>query len=172
MTAQGDEPVSPTGLPHLADHRHADVTGGWLRAATFGAMDGLVSNTALIAGVAATADAHTVVISGVAGLLAGGQQLAAQTSTPDDWTPPRMADGRPDLQGVWLSNTATPLQRPRAFAGRARLTDDEVARLRRLAAAADSHEADAARLKRELEAAHAAVSALKVTFHRHIGGVG
>ena len=76
MTAQGDEPVSPTGLPHLADHRHADVTGGWLRAATFGAMDGLVSNTALIAGVAATADAHTVVISGVAGLLAGAFSMA------------------------------------------------------------------------------------------------
>nr|BFE68553.1 hypothetical protein GCM10020092_018540 [Actinoplanes digitatis] len=30
---------------------HADVSGGWLRAATFGAMDGLVTNIALIAGV-------------------------------------------------------------------------------------------------------------------------
>ena len=76
MTADGDEPLSPTGLPHLADHRHADVTGGWLRAATFGAMDGLVSNTALIAGVAATASAHTVVISGIAGLLAGAFSMA------------------------------------------------------------------------------------------------
>lgn len=71
-----DEPVSPTGLPHVADHKHADVTGGWLRAATFGAMDGLVSNTALIAGVAASASAHTVVISGVAGLLAGAFSMA------------------------------------------------------------------------------------------------
>ena len=58
-------------MPHAFDHRHSDVSGGWLRAATFGAMDGLVSNTALIAGVAAAASAHTVVISGVAGLLAG-----------------------------------------------------------------------------------------------------
>ena len=33
------------------DHSHADVSGGWLRAAVFGAMDGLVSNTALVAGV-------------------------------------------------------------------------------------------------------------------------
>ena len=41
------------------DHRHADVSGGWLRAATFGAMDGLVSNTALIAGVAAGGRART-----------------------------------------------------------------------------------------------------------------
>lgn len=47
-----------------------------MRAATFGAMDGLVSNTALIAGVAASASAHTVVISGVAGLLAGAFSMA------------------------------------------------------------------------------------------------
>ena len=63
-------------LPHDIDHSHADVTGGWLRAATFGAMDGLVSNSALIAGVAAGAGAHTVVLSGVAGLLAGAFSMA------------------------------------------------------------------------------------------------
>jgi VIT1/CCC1 family predicted Fe2+/Mn2+ transporter len=69
-------PLSPTGLPHVRYHKHADVTGGWLRAATFGAMDGLVSNTALIAGVAASASAQTVVLSGVAGLLAGAFSMA------------------------------------------------------------------------------------------------
>ena len=42
---------------------------------------------------------------------------------------PRTSDGRPDLQGVWLSNTATPLQRPPAFADRDRLTEEEVATL-------------------------------------------
>ena len=63
-------------LPHQIDHRHADVSGGWLRAATFGAMDGLVSNTALIAGVAASASAHSVVLAGVAGLLAGSFSMA------------------------------------------------------------------------------------------------
>ncbi|MDT7760917.1 MAG: vacuolar iron transporter family protein [Mycobacterium sp.] len=62
--------------PHEFDHRHGDVSGGWLRAATFGAMDGLVSNTALIAGVGAVADAHTVVISGFAGLVAGAFSMA------------------------------------------------------------------------------------------------
>ncbi len=76
MTDPADPPLSPTGMPHVADHRHANVTGGWLRAATFGAMDGLVSNTALIAGVAASADAQTVVLSGVAGLLAGAFSMA------------------------------------------------------------------------------------------------
>jgi vacuolar iron transporter family protein len=63
-------------LPHQFDHKHSDVSGGWLRAATFGAMDGLVSNTALIAGVAAGANNHAVVLSGVAGLLAGAFSMA------------------------------------------------------------------------------------------------
>lgn len=64
------------GLPHDIDHKHADVSGGWLRAATFGAMDGLVSNTALIAGVAASTTANTVVLTGIAGLLAGAFSMA------------------------------------------------------------------------------------------------
>jgi VIT1/CCC1 family predicted Fe2+/Mn2+ transporter len=64
-------------LPHQFDHKHSDVSGGWLRAASFGAMDGLVSNTALIAGVSAgAANAQTVVLSGVAGLLAGAFSMA------------------------------------------------------------------------------------------------
>src|SRR3954469_19382834 len=76
MAKLRDAALSPTGMPHVGGHRHSDVSGGWLRAATFGAMDGLVSNTALIAGVAAAASAHTVVISGVAGLLAGAFSMA------------------------------------------------------------------------------------------------
>jgi vacuolar iron transporter family protein len=76
MVESNEAPLSPTGMPHVGGHRHSDVSGGWLRAATFGAMDGLVSNTALIAGVAAAASAHTVVISGVAGLLAGAFSMA------------------------------------------------------------------------------------------------
>ena len=76
MTESDKAPVSPTGMPHIPGHRHSDVSGGWLRAATFGAMDGLVSNTALIAGVAAAASANTVVLSGVAGLLAGAFSMA------------------------------------------------------------------------------------------------
>ncbi|MCV7423941.1 VIT1/CCC1 transporter family protein [Mycobacterium yunnanensis] len=75
MTASDAVPPVP-GTPHDFDHRHADVTGGWLRAATFGAMDGLVSNTALIAGVAASASTHAVVLAGVAGLLAGSFSMA------------------------------------------------------------------------------------------------
>jgi vacuolar iron transporter family protein len=54
------------------EHHHADVSGGWLRAATFGAMDGLVTNIALIAGVGGGGvSPHTIVLTGVAGLVAG-----------------------------------------------------------------------------------------------------
>jgi hypothetical protein len=52
----------------------------------------------------------------------------------DDWTVPRLADGRPELQGVWANNSATPFERPAAFAGKERLSDEEVAALNRRAA--------------------------------------
>jgi len=55
----------------LPEH-HADVSGGGLRAATFGAMDGLVTNIALIAGVGGGGvSRHTLILTGVAGLVAG-----------------------------------------------------------------------------------------------------
>jgi VIT1/CCC1 family predicted Fe2+/Mn2+ transporter len=58
-------------------HQHRDVTGGWLRPTVFGAMDGLVSNFALIAGVAgANATAHAVTLAGLAGLVGGAFSMA------------------------------------------------------------------------------------------------
>jgi vacuolar iron transporter family protein len=59
-------------------HHHQDVSGGWLRASVFGAMDGLVSNLALISGMAGgDASASTVALAGVAGLAAGAFSMAA-----------------------------------------------------------------------------------------------
>jgi VIT1/CCC1 family predicted Fe2+/Mn2+ transporter len=58
-------------------HQHRDVTGGWLRAAVFGVMDGLVSTFALIAGVAGAGTAgRTVALAGFAGLVAGAFSMA------------------------------------------------------------------------------------------------
>ncbi|MFG6193897.1 VIT1/CCC1 transporter family protein [Nonomuraea sp. JJY05] len=58
-------------------HQHRDVTGGWLRPSVFGAMDGLVSNFALIAGVAGgTANTKVIALGGVAGLAAGALSMA------------------------------------------------------------------------------------------------
>ena len=59
------------------DHSHADISGGWLRAAVFGAMDGLVTNTALVAGVGgAGVSSLTIVLSGVASLAAGAISMS------------------------------------------------------------------------------------------------
>ena len=57
---------------------HRDVQGGAIRAAVFGVSDGLVTNASLILGVAgAEADAGTVRLAGLAGLIAGAVSMAA-----------------------------------------------------------------------------------------------
>jgi vacuolar iron transporter family protein len=63
---------------HGHGHHHRDVSGGWLRPAVFGAMDGLVTNVSLIAGVGGGGgSAHTIVLTGLAGLAAGAGSMAA-----------------------------------------------------------------------------------------------
>jgi VIT1/CCC1 family predicted Fe2+/Mn2+ transporter len=68
----------PTSIEDMqARHRNV-ATGGNLRAAVFGVNDGLVSNCSLILGVAgAAASNNMIVLSGVAGLLAGAFSMAA-----------------------------------------------------------------------------------------------
>jgi VIT1/CCC1 family predicted Fe2+/Mn2+ transporter len=59
-------------------HDHQNVQGGWLRPAVFGAMDGLVSNFALIAGVAGGGvSAQAVSLAGLTGLFAGALSMAS-----------------------------------------------------------------------------------------------
>ena len=50
--------------------------------------------------------------------------VAAKTGK---YSPPRLADGRPDFTGYWTNNTATPLERPDSFNGREYLRPEEVA---------------------------------------------
>jgi vacuolar iron transporter family protein len=70
-------PGSAELAEHAQDHHHADVSGGWLRAAVFGAMDGLVTNIALISGVGGGgADRHVIILTGMAGLVAGAFSMA------------------------------------------------------------------------------------------------
>lgn len=65
-------------VAHRDNHTHRDVNGGWLRPAVFGAMDGLVSNLALMTGVAGgSVSQQAVVLTGLAGLAAGAFSMAA-----------------------------------------------------------------------------------------------
>jgi vacuolar iron transporter family protein len=59
------------------EHEHRDVSGGWLRPTVFGAMDGLVTNVSLIAGVGGGGlDRSRIVLTGLAGLVAGAFSMA------------------------------------------------------------------------------------------------
>ena len=58
------------------------------------------------------------------------QKVRAKT-----WTPPRTADGQPDLQGLWTNSTITPFERPKDLAGKEFFTEEEaVAYEKRVAA--------------------------------------
>jgi vacuolar iron transporter family protein len=69
------DPSQATGKAALVagwSHGHRDVSGGWLRPTVFGAVDGLVTNASLIAGLGGGGvSAHTIVLTGAAALVAG-----------------------------------------------------------------------------------------------------
>ena len=63
-------------MTHFEKHRTERI--GWLRAAVLGANDGIVSTASLVLGVAAAgADSATILLTGVAGLVAGAMSMAA-----------------------------------------------------------------------------------------------
>ncbi len=70
-----------------------------------------------------------VVMTVLVATAASGQTRApgGEADTPSGWTAPRTAWGAPDLQGVWDYRTMTPLQRPREFAGKTVMSDEEAA---------------------------------------------
>ncbi|MGL6108807.1 MAG: VIT1/CCC1 transporter family protein [Rubrivivax sp.] len=67
-------------MPTLRRHaeRHRTDRIGWLRAAVLGANDGIVSTASLVLGVAAAHASHdNILLTGVAGLVAGAMSMAA-----------------------------------------------------------------------------------------------
>jgi vacuolar iron transporter family protein len=77
----GERPPAGDQASEAHGHQHRDVSGGWLRPAVFGAMDGLVTNVSLIAGVgagvgAASGSSSFIVLTGLAGLAAGAFSMA------------------------------------------------------------------------------------------------
>ncbi|MEO7402713.1 MAG: VIT1/CCC1 transporter family protein, partial [Burkholderiales bacterium] len=69
---------APTSIGDMAERHRGIGSGGSLRAAVFGVNDGLISNCSLILGIAgANAEPKVILLSGVAGLLAGAFSMAA-----------------------------------------------------------------------------------------------
>lgn len=65
-------------LPRRHSERHRTDRIGWLRAAVLGANDGIVSTASLVVGVAAAGSSHSaILVTGVAGLVAGAMSMAA-----------------------------------------------------------------------------------------------
>jgi vacuolar iron transporter family protein len=109
-------------------HQHRDVSGGWLRPAVFGAMDGLVTNVSLIAGVGgARLPPHAIVLTGLAGLSAGAFSMAAgeyvSVSSQNELTGSEINKERLELE-----NNPVAEQRELAAMFRARGVDAKVAR--------------------------------------------
>jgi VIT1/CCC1 family predicted Fe2+/Mn2+ transporter len=68
----------PTRVEDIGKRHQSGASGNTLRAAVFGVSDGLVSNAALIYGIAGAAhDAKIIMLTGIAGLLAGAFSMAA-----------------------------------------------------------------------------------------------
>ena len=58
-------------------------------------------------------------------------QLIAQSEDVTDWQMPRTEHGHPDLQGIWLFGSRTPLQRPARLEMKQTYTEQEVIDLER-----------------------------------------
>jgi VIT1/CCC1 family predicted Fe2+/Mn2+ transporter len=65
-------------MPHIHRESHRTGRSGWLRAAVLGANDGTISLASLVVGVAAAGVPHgSILLTGVAGLVAGAMAMAA-----------------------------------------------------------------------------------------------
>jgi len=82
----------------------------------------------LLLSAAAAVSVHLVALSGVAaGQAPKSQAAGAPSKLSKPWTPPRTPWGHPDISGTYSNSTVVPLERPANMAGKAELTDAEVA---------------------------------------------
>ena len=68
--------------------------------------------------------------------------------------PPRTADGRADLQGIWSFATLTPLERPRELADKAVLTAEEAAAYERVQLERQNKDARSGQARQDVEGAY------------------
>ena len=87
-----------------------------------------LASFAVLVVVIAVESLAPVRLAGQAPAVGAAAQKPAATRT---WAEPRTPEGRPDLQGIWLNNDATPLERPKALEGKPFLTGEEVAALQK-----------------------------------------
>jgi vacuolar iron transporter family protein len=116
QTPESAHAVRQAALAAGWSHRHRDVSGGWLRPTVFGAVDGLVTNASLIAGLGGGGVApHTVILTGAAALVAGafsmgtGEYVSVTNQNElvhaEVATERRMHDRFPDAEQAELAET-------------------------------------------------------------------
>jgi VIT1/CCC1 family predicted Fe2+/Mn2+ transporter len=106
VTTEADLPPDAQIGPHddePHDNGGTSALLNWLRAAVLGANDGIVSVAGLVMGVAgATTDRHTILVAGLAGLVAGALSMAAgeyvSVSTQRDTERALLAKERAELE--------------------------------------------------------------------------
>jgi len=77
-------------MRHAEKHRTQRI--GWLRAAVLGANDGIISTASLIVGVAAAESSRSsVLVAGIAGLVAGAMSMPPANMFPSVHKPIRSA---------------------------------------------------------------------------------
>jgi len=80
---------------------------------------------AFYSSISAAARAVAVAAIGVAFAATAAAQSAAPELAARDWKVPRLADGKPDLQGIWTNKTITPFERPAELADKEFFTREE-----------------------------------------------
>jgi hypothetical protein len=94
------------------------------------------------------ASAGAVAVAGAVVALAavtvdGQTRTGTSATTGSTWKVPRTVDGQPDLQGVWANNNITPLERPKQWAGKAVLSEQEFAEIQKVTQEIVANDGDA-----------------------------